>query len=111
MTLSGGVCSCKDTHATFNTVDSLCECNSGYFEDASNVCTACTAPCSSCSTSATECTACDDSTHMTLSGGICSCTDPNAAFNTVDKVCACDPVFFEDPSNVCTACTAPCDSC
>ncbi|CAG9316198.1 unnamed protein product [Blepharisma stoltei] len=137
---NAGTCTCKDPNASFSTQSATCACNTGYWNSAGtctactapctacstsgttctacpngyylngSTCSLCQAPCATCSNSATFCLTCDDSQHTSLNGGVCSCIDQNASFNTQSLVCQCNPGYFGAP-NSCTACASNCATC
>jgi len=102
-------CTCP----SFSTLtNNACVCNSGYYYSSNTVCSPCTTPCAQCVNQATFCTACADSTHMTLSNGVCTCTDPNASFSTSSNKCVCNNgYYFNSSYNKCVLCSSGCAIC
>ncbi|CAG9320600.1 unnamed protein product [Blepharisma stoltei] len=109
---AAGTCTCTDVKASFDTTTLKCVCNTGFYLNDQDTCTACTAPCSSCN-SAAFCTACEDASHMTFdsAAGTCICADSHASFDAASLKCTCSTGFYLNDQDTCAACTAPCSSC
>ncbi|CAG9335755.1 unnamed protein product [Blepharisma stoltei] len=105
-TLTGGVCACTDQHASYNTQQTTCQCNSGYF-GTPGTCAACNTNCATCSGAADSCVSCADSTHMTAAPA-CACPANSAQ---TGSNCVCNTGFYFSANTVCSACAPQCTAC
>ena len=80
------------TGATVNATTTVCECNTGFFQD-STICTACPSKCSTC-TSATLCVGCADTTTRDVTNN-----------------CVCNNGMYESGTAICSACPTLCLTC
>ncbi|CAG9317977.1 unnamed protein product [Blepharisma stoltei] len=100
-------CLCSDINAVYNIEDGQCKCAAGYYGKSSK-CVACLASCYNCLDDGTTCTSCADKKNMVLIGGVCSCVDPNAVFNSTTMKCECPNGYY---NGICNGCGSSCSQC
>ncbi|CAG9314012.1 unnamed protein product [Blepharisma stoltei] len=107
-----GGCYCKDLTQWIDRFDDeQCQaCPPGQYSNGDGLsCSLCSLGCEACSTFEV-CDTCFDQQNQTNINGKCSCLDPNAYFDNLVDICACNDGFYNNDGK-CEPCSIGCVTC